>query len=67
MGLRMRWSKTLIPTLREDPSEAEMPSHKLMIRAGLMRKLSAGVYNYLPLGQRSLRKAMKRNVKTTIE
>lgn len=55
----MRWTRTLIPTLREDPSEAEMPSHKLMVRAGLIRKLTAGVYTYLPLGQRALLKAMK--------
>jgi len=55
----MRWTQTLIPTLREDPSEAEMPSHKLMVRAGMIRKLSAGIYSYLPLGQRSLLKTMK--------
>jgi prolyl-tRNA synthetase len=55
----MRWTHTLIPTLREDPSEADMPSHKLMVRAGLIRKLTAGVYSYLPLGQRALLKSMK--------
>lgn len=52
----MRWSKALIPTLKEDPSEAEIISHKLMIRAGLIRKLTAGAYSYLPLGRRVLNK-----------
>ena len=46
----MEWTKTLIPTLKEDPAEAEVASHKLMIRAGMIRKLSSGVYSYLPLG-----------------
>jgi prolyl-tRNA synthetase len=53
----MRWTKTFIPTLREAPSDAESPSHKLMIRAGLVRQLAAGSYSYLPLGYRALRKA----------
>jgi prolyl-tRNA synthetase len=53
----MRWTKTFIPTLREAPSDAESPSHKLMVRAGLIRQLAAGSYSYLPLGYRSLRKA----------
>jgi prolyl-tRNA synthetase len=48
----MRWSKSLIPTVKEDPAEAEAISHKLMIRAGLVRQLAAGIYVYLPLGQR---------------
>ncbi|OGL46156.1 MAG: proline--tRNA ligase [Candidatus Schekmanbacteria bacterium RBG_16_38_11] len=52
----MRWSKYLIPTLKEDPTEAEVISHKLMLRAGMIRKLSAGIYNYLPLGYRVIRK-----------
>ncbi len=52
----MRWTKTLIPTLREAPQEAEIISHILMIRAGLMRKLSSGLYTFLPLGLRVLRK-----------
>ena len=52
----MRWSRTFIPTLREDPADAEAPSHKLMLRAGLVRQLGAGIYSYLPLGQRVLRK-----------
>ncbi|MRR08921.1 proline--tRNA ligase [bacterium] len=46
----MRWSKAFIPTLKEDPSEAEMVSHKLMLRSGMVRQLTAGVYEYLPLG-----------------
>ena len=52
------WSKTLIPTSRQVPADAEVPSHQLMIRAGLIRKLTAGVYDYLPLGTRSLHKVM---------
>lgn len=52
----MRWSKALIPTHKEDPSDAETTSHKLMLRAGLMRKLTSGIYNYLPLGWRVIRK-----------
>jgi len=53
----MRWSRTFIPTLKETPSDAEIPSHRLMIKAGLIRPLGAGAYTYLPLGYRSLRKA----------
>lgn len=52
----MRWSKLLIPTLKEDPAEAEATSHKLMVRGGLVRSLAAGIYVYLPLGQRVLDK-----------
>jgi len=52
----MRWSKYLIPTLKEDPAEAEAVSHKLMLRAGLVRMLAAGIYVYLPLGQRVMEK-----------
>jgi len=52
----MRWSKSLIPTVKEDPAEAEAISHKLMIRAGLVRQLAAGIYLYLPLGQRVMDK-----------
>ena len=54
-----RWSQTLIPTLRQDPAEAEVPSHRLMLRAGMIRQLSAGLYTYLPLGWRSLHKAIE--------
>jgi len=52
----MRWSQTLIPTLKETPSEAEIVSHKLLLRAGLIRKLTGGLYTFLPLGLRALRK-----------
>ncbi len=52
----MRYTKTFIPTLKEDPADAEAISHKLMVRAGLIRKLAAGAYSYLPLGLRVLRK-----------
>ena len=52
----MRYSQMLIPTLREDPSEAEIISHRLMFRAGMIRKLAAGIYSYLPLAQRVMRK-----------
>ena len=52
----MLWSKTLVPTLREAPSDAEILSHKLLLRAGLIRKLAGGVYTFLPLGLRALRK-----------
>lgn len=52
----MRFSQTFIPTLREDPAEAEVISHKLMVRAGLIRKAAAGYYSWLPLGWRVLRK-----------
>ncbi len=48
----MRWSNYFIPTLREDPADAEVISHKLLLRAGAIRQLSAGIYSYLPLGQR---------------
>src|SRR5256885_3747431 len=52
----MRWSQTFIPTLKETPADAEIPSHKLLLRAGLMRKLTGGLYTFLPLGLRALRK-----------
>jgi prolyl-tRNA synthetase len=52
----MKWTQTLIPTLREAPADAEIISHKLLLRAGLIRKLAGGVYTFLPLGLRSLRK-----------
>src|SRR5580693_6578163 len=53
-----RWSQLFIPTLREAPSDAEVASHKLLLRAGYIRQLGAGIYNYLPLGQRSLNKVI---------
>lgn len=52
----MRWSQLFIPTLREVPAEAEVPSHQLLLRAGYVRQLSAGLYNYLFLAQRSMNK-----------
>lgn len=52
----MRVSKMFIPTLREVPAEAEIASHQLMLRAGLMRKLASGIYSFLPLGYRTFRK-----------
>lgn len=52
----MKMSRFFIPTLKEDPADAEVVSHRLMMRAGMIRKLTAGVYSYLPLGYRSLRK-----------
>jgi prolyl-tRNA synthetase len=51
-----RWSKLFIPTLREAPADAEVASHKLLLRAGYIRQLSAGIYSYLPLGRRALNK-----------
>ena len=53
----MRWSQTLIPTQKETPADAQIVSHQLMLRAGLIRQLTAGVYDFLPLGVRSLQKA----------
>jgi prolyl-tRNA synthetase len=54
----MKWTNSFIPTVKEDPAEAESISHKLMLRAGLIRKLSAGTYSYLPLGLRVLNKVI---------
>jgi prolyl-tRNA synthetase len=53
-----RWSKLFIPTLREAPADAEVASHKFLVRAGYIRQLGAGIYNYLFLGQRSLNKVI---------
>ena len=55
----MRYSKYFIPTYREVPSEAEIISHQLMLRAGMIRKLTSGIYNYLPAGLRSIKKVEK--------
>jgi prolyl-tRNA synthetase len=52
----MRTSQLLLPTLREDPGEAEIISHRLMLRSGLIRKVAAGIYTYLPMGLRVIRK-----------
>jgi len=55
----MRWSRSLLATLRDDPQEAEIVSHKLMVRAGLIRKLSGGLYTFMPLGLRALHKVSR--------
>jgi prolyl-tRNA synthetase len=55
----MRWSQYFIPTLREDPADAEVISHKLLLRAGFVRQLGAGIYSYLPLAQRVAGKVMQ--------
>jgi prolyl-tRNA synthetase len=55
----MRWSRYFIPTLREEPADAEVVSHKLLLRAGCIRQLSAGIYSLLPLGQRVALKVMQ--------
>jgi len=52
----MKWTKYLVQTLRENPGDAEIDSHKLLMRAGLARKVAGGLYAYLPLGMRSLKK-----------
>jgi len=52
----VRWSQAFIPTLRDDPADAEAVSHKLLVRAGFVRQLAAGVYSVLPLGERVVRK-----------
>src|SRR5450759_4659505 len=52
----MLWSRLFIPTLRENPAEAEVVSHQLLLRAGYIRQLGAGIYNYLYLAQRSMLK-----------
>jgi len=54
----MKMSRLLAPTLREDPGEAEVPSHRLMLRAGMIRKLAAGVYEFLPLGVKTIHKVI---------
>ncbi len=55
----MRWSQYFIPTLREDPADAEVVSHRLLLRAGFIRQLGAGIYSLLPLGWRVAQRAMK--------
>ncbi len=52
----MRYTQYFVPTVKETPADAEVVSHKLMLRAGMVRKVAAGIYNYLPLGLRSIRK-----------
>lgn len=57
----MRYSKFLAPTLRDDPADAEVISHKLLLRAGFIRRVTSGIYDYLPMGLRVLR-----NIETII-
>src|SRR5881227_772425 len=52
----MRWSRAFLPVLKESPSDAQIVSHKLMLRAGLVRQTAAGIYAWLPLGFRVLKK-----------
>ena len=52
----MRWSQYFLNTLREVPSDADVVSQRLMMRAGMIRKVAAGIYTYLPLGLRSIQK-----------
>jgi prolyl-tRNA synthetase len=54
----MRWSQYFIPTLREEPADAEVVSHKLLLRAGLIRQLGTGIYSYMPMAQRIALKIM---------
>ena len=55
----MRYSQYFIPTLKETPADAEVISHQLMLRSGMIRKVASGIYNYLPLGLRTIRKVEK--------
>jgi len=65
----MRWTQFLLTTQKEDPAEADIVSHKLMIRSGMLHKVAAGIYNYLPFCVRSIRKLPKFPLKlhTTFE
>ena len=56
MTRAMYMSKLYAPTLKEDPADAELASHRLLLRAGMIRKEAAGLYSYLPLAWRSIRK-----------
>ncbi|HXX64701.1 MAG TPA: proline--tRNA ligase, partial [Bacteroidota bacterium] len=55
----MRLSSSFVPTVKETPSDATIPSHQLMIRSGMVRALAAGVYTFLPLGLRAIAKVMR--------
>ena len=63
----MRFSKAYIKTLKETPKEAEIASHKLMLRAAMIKKLASGIYAYLPLGYRTIRKIENIYLKYDIE
>ncbi len=54
-----RWSELFIPTLREAPADAEVASHKLLVRSGYIRQLGAGIYSFLFLGNRTINKIMR--------
>ena len=56
MNVLHKMSKVYVPTLKEVPAEAELASHKLLLRAGMIRKSAAGIYSFLPLGYRVLSK-----------
>lgn len=56
MSVALRMSSLYVPTLKEDPSEAEVASHRLLLRAGMIRRTAAGIYSFLPLGWRALHK-----------
>lgn len=56
IGIKMRLSRYFLPILKENPSEAKIASHRLMLRAGMIKQLSAGIYNWLPLGLKVLKK-----------
>ncbi len=56
MAVALRMSSMYAPTLKEDPAEAELASHRLLLRAGMIRKNAAGIYSFLPLGWRALHK-----------
>ena len=57
----MRMSRMLMPTLKEVPSDAEITSHQLMLRAGMIRKMASGIYNQLPMGYKSIQKSRRYN------
>src|SRR3954465_11547635 len=57
--MRMRYSRMLIPTLKEAPAEAQVISHILLVRAGYIRKVAAGIYTLLPLGMRTVQKIQR--------
>ncbi|MRS13040.1 MAG: proline--tRNA ligase [Actinobacteria bacterium] len=59
MSVALKMSSLYAPTLKEEPAEAEVASHRLLLRAAMMRKAAAGIYTFLPLGQRSLRKVQQ--------
>ena len=63
----MRMKHALIPTLRDVPAEAQIPSHQLLLKAGYIQKVAAGMYTYLPLGKRVLAKVESQAFKRALE